>query len=81
LIFDSLSGGLCRARVTATLRDWLEQEYIAKYKDETKNFSPNIFKASLVKVPQQPNLYDCGLFALYYFKLFFDVSLLVFIIV
>ncbi|XP_015379455.1 PREDICTED: uncharacterized protein LOC107173429 isoform X2 [Diuraphis noxia] len=72
LLFDSLSGGLCRARVTATLRDWLEQEYIAKYNDETKNFSPNIFKASLVKVPQQPNFYDCGLFALYFFKLFFE---------
>uniref|UniRef100_A0A2H8TYN3 Sentrin-specific protease 7 n=1 Tax=Melanaphis sacchari TaxID=742174 RepID=A0A2H8TYN3_9HEMI len=36
LLFDSFSGGVCRARITATLRDWLEQEYIAKYNDKKK---------------------------------------------
>jgi len=54
----------------------MEQEYIYKYNDETKDFSPNTIKASLIKVPQQPNFVDCGLFALHYFKLFFEVSLL-----
>ncbi|KAL4082352.1 hypothetical protein QTP88_030029 [Uroleucon formosanum] len=72
LIFDSISGGVNRARVTATIRDWMEQEYICKYNDETKDFSPNTIKASLIKVPQQPNYVDCGLFALHYFKLFFE---------
>jgi len=52
----------------------MEQEYISKYNDETKDFSPNTIKASLIKVPQQPNFVDCGLFALHYFKLFFEVS-------
>ncbi|XP_008184775.1 uncharacterized protein LOC100163781 isoform X3 [Acyrthosiphon pisum] len=71
LILDSISGGVNRARVTATLRDWMEQEYISKYNDDTKDFSPKTIKASLIKVPQQPNFVDCGLFALHYFKLFF----------
>ncbi|KAL4122453.1 hypothetical protein QTP88_014782 [Uroleucon formosanum] len=72
LIFDSISGGVNRARVIATIRDWMEQEYIHKYDDETKDFSPNTIKGSLVKVPQQPNYVDCGLFALHYFKIFFE---------
>lgn len=72
LIFDSLSGGFGRARVTATLREWLEQEYMAKHNGAKKDFDPNMFKGSLVKVPQQPNYTDCGLFAIHYFKRFFE---------
>ncbi|XP_022177923.1 uncharacterized protein LOC111038960 isoform X2 [Myzus persicae] len=75
LVFDSLCGGPCRARITATLREWVEQEYITRYNDRTRDFSPSNFKACLVKVPQQPNYYDCGLFALYYYKLFFKKPL------
>ncbi|XP_060840031.1 uncharacterized protein LOC132921177 [Rhopalosiphum padi] len=71
LLFDSLSGGVGRARITATLRDWLDQEYFAKY-GKKRDFHPSIIKGSLVKVPQQPNYTDCGLFAIHYFKRFFD---------
>ena len=34
-------------------------------------------KGSLVKVPQQPNNTDCGYFSIHYFKMFFEVSLLI----
>jgi len=36
-------------------------------------------KACLVKVPQQPNMTDCGLFVMHYFKMFYNVSLLIII--
>ncbi|XP_025204881.1 sentrin-specific protease 6-like [Melanaphis sacchari] len=72
LLFDSLSGGVGRARITATLREWLQQEYIAKYNDLIKDFSPETIKGSLVKMPQQTNYTDCGLFAIHCFKMFFD---------
>ncbi|XP_027839005.2 uncharacterized protein LOC114121055 isoform X2 [Aphis gossypii] len=72
LLFDSLSGGVHRARITATLRDWLEQEYMAKYKGKKKDFSPKAIKGALIRVPQQPNYTDCGLFAIHFFKRFFE---------
>lgn len=73
-MFDSLSGGVHRARVTATLRDWLEQEYIAKNNGKKKDFSPQAIKGALLRLPQQPNNTDCGLFVLHFFKMFFEVS-------
>ncbi|KAE9521804.1 hypothetical protein AGLY_017797, partial [Aphis glycines] len=47
LILDSLSGGVHRARITATLHDWLKQEYIAKYNGKIKDFSPQVIKGAL----------------------------------
>ncbi|KAE9533980.1 hypothetical protein AGLY_008716 [Aphis glycines] len=68
LILDSLSGGVHRARITATLRDWLKQEYIAKYNGKIKDFSPQAIKGALVKLSQQPNYTHCGLFVIHFFK-------------
>ncbi len=77
-MLDSLSGGVHRARITATLRDWLEQEYIAKHPNEQiKDFSPEAIKGALLRLPQQPNSTDCGLFMIHYFKKFFEVSQLI----
>ncbi|XP_050066575.1 sentrin-specific protease 6-like [Aphis gossypii] len=72
LILDSLSGGVRRARITATLCDWLKQEYIAKYNGKIKDFSPQAIKGALIKLPQQPNYTDCGLFVIHFFKRFFE---------
>lgn len=71
LIFDSL-GGTSRARVVATLRDYLTCEYKAKYPNATPRqyTKPNML-GCLVKVPQQQNFTDCGLFLLQYVEQFF----------
>ncbi|KAF0734821.1 sentrin-specific protease 6-like [Aphis craccivora] len=68
LVLDSLSGGVHHARITATLRDWLEQEYIAKHPNEQiKDLSPEAIKGALLRLSQQPNSTDCGLFMIHYF--------------
>ncbi|XP_026819388.1 uncharacterized protein LOC113558070 [Rhopalosiphum maidis] len=72
LILDSSSAGFHRARVTATLREWLHEEYIAKHKGKKKDFSSKVMKGSLVKVPQQPNNIDCSLYMIHFLKMFFD---------
>ncbi|KAL7051210.1 hypothetical protein ACKWTF_004382 [Chironomus riparius] len=71
LIFDSL-GGTSRARVVATLRDYLTCEYKAKYPNSPPRTytKPNML-GCLVKVPQQQNFTDCGLFLLQYVEQFF----------
>lgn len=74
LIFDSLNGGTSRAKIVATLREWLVEEYRAKYNGIERDFSINTMKGNLVKVPQQPNFTDCGLFVMHYFEKFFEVS-------
>lgn len=74
LIFDSLNGGTSRARIAATLREWLVEEYRAKHNGIERDFSINTMKGHLVKVPQQPNYTDCGLFVMHYFEMFFKVS-------
>lgn len=76
LIFDSLNGGVSRARIVATLREWLAEEYKSKHDGVEKDFSPAVMKGSIVKVPQQPNSVDCGLFVFHYVEKFFKVSLL-----
>ncbi|KAL5239227.1 hypothetical protein ACI65C_006637 [Semiaphis heraclei] len=69
LIFDSLYAGNHSALVTATLREWLNEEYCTKYNGEKKDFS--VMKACLVRVPQQFNRTDCGLFLMHYFQMFY----------
>ncbi|XP_072750156.1 uncharacterized protein [Anoplolepis gracilipes] len=69
LIFDSLAGA-SRARVVATLRDYLSCEYVAKLGTE-KTFSKDTIKGACPKVPQQSNFTDCGLYVLQYVESFF----------
>ena len=71
LIFDSLLGA-SRNRVVATLRDYLTCEYKAKYPDAPpRQYTKLNSFASQVKVPQQNNFTDCGLFLLQYVEQFF----------
>lgn len=69
LIFDSLAGA-SRSRVVATLRDYLSCEHVAKMGSE-KEFSKDTIKGSSLKVPQQSNFTDCGLYVLQYVESFF----------
>ncbi|KAL0121481.1 hypothetical protein PUN28_006770 [Cardiocondyla obscurior] len=69
LIFDSLAGA-SRARVVATLRDYLSCEHVAKLGTE-KTFSKDTIKGACPKVPQQSNFTDCGLYVLQYVENFF----------
>ncbi|XP_015429450.1 PREDICTED: uncharacterized protein LOC107186152 [Dufourea novaeangliae] len=69
LIFDSLAGA-SRSRVVATLRDYLSCEYVAKMGSE-KVFSKDTIKGASLKVPQQSNFTDCGLYVLQYVESFF----------
>lgn len=69
LIFDSLAGA-SRARVVATLRDYLSCEYKAKMGVD-KVFNKDVIKGSCPKVPQQTNFTDCGLYLLQYVESFF----------
>ncbi|XP_012219904.1 uncharacterized protein [Linepithema humile] len=70
LIFDSLAGA-SRARVVATLRDYLSCEHLAKLGVE-KTFSKDTIKGACPKVPQQSNFTDCGLYVLQYVESFFQ---------
>lgn len=78
LVFDSLAGA-SRTRVVATLRDYLTCEYRAKVKGGA-DFVYNRFniQGHSVKVPQQTNFTDCGLYLLQYVESFFTVSSFVF---
>lgn len=73
LIFDSLAGA-SRARVVATLRDYLKIEYQKKM-GEDRDFSKDTIKGAVPKVPQQNNFTDCGLYVLQYVESFFQVQL------
>lgn len=71
MIFDSL-GGAARARVVATLRDYLTVEYRVKFAEATvRNYTKANMVGNIVKVPQQLNFTDCGLFLLQYVEQFF----------
>nr|CAH7720990.1 unnamed protein product [Callosobruchus chinensis] len=69
LIFDSLAGAN-RARVVATLRDYLTCEYKVKMGNE-RTYNKDIIKGANPKVPQQNNFTDCGLYVLQYVEQFF----------
>lgn len=73
MIFDSLAGA-SRARVVATLRDYLSCEHVAKLGVE-KTFSKDTIKGACPKVPQQSNFTDCGLYVLQYVESFFKVRI------
>ncbi|XP_008181075.1 sentrin-specific protease 6-like [Acyrthosiphon pisum] len=70
LIFDSYSRGTQSAVVSATLREWLQHEYCNKYNGQQKDLK--FMKVCPVKVPQQPNNTDCGLFVMHYFEMFYS---------
>lgn len=73
LIFDSLAGA-SRSRVVATLRDYLTCEYKAKvFENSTHVFNKINIPGNSVKVPQQNNFTDCGLYLLQYVEHFFKV--------
>lgn len=69
LVFDSLAGA-SRARIIATLRDYLRIEYRIKNNGKDRDFSKAVFKGDCPKVPQQDNFTDCGLFLLQYVETF-----------
>uniref|UniRef100_A0AAG5DC81 Ubiquitin-like protease family profile domain-containing protein n=1 Tax=Anopheles atroparvus TaxID=41427 RepID=A0AAG5DC81_ANOAO len=71
LIFDSLTGA-SRSRVVATLRDYLTCEYKIKMPGKpAKVFNKLNMPGHCVKVPQQNNYTDCGLYLLQYVEHFF----------
>lgn len=74
LIFDSL-----RYNYLSSFTDPLRHFLKARWKYErptekiTKNFmNRNIFPDVIVKVPKQPNSYDCGVYMLHFFEKFFS---------
>lgn len=75
-----MDGGLSRAKVVATLREWLIGEFRATYNMD-RDFSPKSMWGGIVKVPQQPNFTDCGLFVMHYFEKFFEVCFSIIIII
>ena len=74
LIFDSLHSG-SRAKVAATLRDYVSCEYKAKMSHLGKDriFNKETMRGCCPKVPQQPNFSDCGIYLLQYIEAFFEV--------
>ncbi|XP_023294312.2 uncharacterized protein LOC111677422 isoform X1 [Lucilia cuprina] len=71
LIFDSLAGA-SRSRVVATLRDYLTCEYKIKMTGAPLHtFNKDNMPGHCVKVPQQNNFTDCGLYLLQYVEHFF----------
>ena len=72
LIFDSLAGA-SRSRVVATLRDYLSCEYKVKQAKAVPHiFNKDNMPGHCVKVPQQNNFTDCGLYLLQYVEQFFN---------
>ncbi|KAG5310830.1 SENP7 protease, partial [Acromyrmex insinuator] len=62
-----------RTRVIATLRDYLSCEYVAKL-GVKKIFSEDTIKGECLKVHQQSNFADCGLYVLQYVESFFKIN-------
>lgn len=70
LIFDSLSGAN-RARIVATLRDYLTVEHKVR-KGMEKLFNRDTMKGACPRVPQQMNYSDCGVYTLQFAESFFE---------
>lgn len=61
--------------MVATLRDYLTCEYRAKMPNsQTHTFTKDTIPGHSIKVPQQNNFTDCGLFLLQYVEHFFKVG-------
>jgi len=76
LVFDSLGGKKDRqSRLCATLRDFLTKEFEEKYPGQTREFSTRTMPGGAPKVPQQPNLTDCGLFLCHNVETFFKAPI------
>lgn len=81
MIFDSLVG-CSRNRVMATLRDYLQIEYKVKKGEESSDvdqpslFTKETMPGSCLKVPQQNNYSDCGVYVLQYAESFMKVKLI-----
>jgi len=73
LVFDSLAGG-SKAKVCATLRDYLTCEYRAK-NDTERTYTKTSMPANAPKVQQQPNFSDCGIYVLQYIEMFFRIPI------
>jgi len=72
LVFDSLGGRKDRqARLCGVLRDFLTMEYREKYPGQTREFSTKTIPGCAPKVPQQPNLTDCGIYVCHNVETFF----------
>ena len=72
LVFDSLGGSKARqARLCAVLRDFLSLEYQEKYPGQKREFSTRTIPGCAPKVPQQPNLTDCGIYVCHNVETFF----------
>ena len=71
LIFDSLTGAN-RARIVATLRDYLTVEHKVR-KGAEKLFTRDTMKGACPRVPQQMNYSDCGVYTLQFAESFFEV--------
>lgn len=79
LIFDSLQS-CSRAKVAATLRDYLACEYREKL-GKDRVFDKVTIRGCCPKVPQQPNFSDCGIFVLQYIQSFFEVKIVLFFVI
>ena len=72
LVFDSLGGRKDRqARLCATLRDFLTMEFREKYPGQSRDFTTATIPGCAPKVPQQPNLTDCGIYVCHNVETFF----------
>ena len=70
IIFDSLQTR-SRARVVATIREYLELEYQSKMEGKTRKFNVQTLPTDCPMVPQQDNSSDCGVYLLQYIESFF----------
>ena len=71
IIFDSLQTR-SRARVAATIREYLELEYQSKMEGKTRKFNVQTLPTNCPRVPQQDNSSDCGVYLLQYIESFFS---------
>lgn len=61
--------------MVATLRDYLTCEYKVKVPESTAHtFTKDTIPGHSIKVPQQNNFTDCGLYLLQYVEQFYRVS-------
>ncbi|XP_023580831.1 sentrin-specific protease 6 isoform X2 [Trichechus manatus latirostris] len=74
LLMDSLRGP-SRSNVVKILREYLEVEWEVK-KGSKRSFSRDVMKGSNLKVPQQNNFSDCGVYVLQYVESFFENPIL-----